>query len=84
MAKGKPPKSNGNQNLTRRLDVIIRLLLEVMFSMKDAKFNQGTASRTLNSVGLTPTEIARILGKKSRGDIAGYLYKRKEPAKRRR
>ena len=77
MAKGKPPKTNGNQHLTRRLDAIIRLLLEIMYSMKDAKFNQGTAARSLNSVGLTPTEIATILGKKSPASIAKYLYGKK-------
>ncbi len=77
MVKGKPPKTNGNQPLTRRLDAIIRLLLEIMYSMKDAKINQGTATRSLNSVGLTPTEIATILGKESPAGIAKYLYGKK-------
>ena len=59
-----------------RLDAIIRLLIE---SNKDKEdFSIGETIRTLNSVGLTPTEIARIFGKKSYTDIAPHLYSKKK------
>jgi predicted transcriptional regulator len=45
------------------------------------KFNDTIAARILRSAGLTPTEIAKILGKKSAQDISVYLY-RKNPSKR--
>jgi hypothetical protein len=48
-----------------------------MYAMKITEFNQTIAVQTLNSVGLTPTEIAAILGKKSPTDVAPYLYKKK-------
>jgi len=42
------------------------------------KFNEAVAARILKSVDLTPTEIARILGKKSATDVAPYLYPKKK------
>jgi hypothetical protein len=77
MARGRARKTDGNEYLVRRLDAIIRLLLETMYAMKITEFNQTIAVQTLNSVGLTPTEIAAILGKKSPTDVAPYLYKKK-------
>ena len=82
MVKAKSRSTNENQQLTRRLDAIIRLLLEIMHATKAAEFNQATAARTLNSVGLSPTEIARILGKKSRLDVSQYLYGKKHAKSR--
>jgi hypothetical protein len=77
MARERARKTDGNEYLVRRLDAIIRLLLETMYAMKITEFNQTIAVQTLNSVGLTPTEIAAILGKKSPTDVAPYLYKKK-------
>ena len=42
------------------------------------KFNEPAAARILYSVGLTPTEIAKILGKKSAQDVSPYLYPKKK------
>jgi len=42
------------------------------------KFTETVAVRILRSVELTPTEIAKILGKKSATDIAPYLYPKKK------
>lgn len=63
----------------KRLDAIIRLLIELnKIRPKDAEeFNEASAARLLKSVDLTPTEIAKILGKKSRTDVTSYLYTKK-------
>jgi hypothetical protein len=58
--------------IIKRLDGIIRLILESQYPKK--KFSEAFGARVLHSAGLTPTEIARILGKKSATDIAPYLY----------
>jgi hypothetical protein len=43
--------------------------------------NDGVASRLLKSSGLSPTEIAIILGKGSATDVAQYLYPKKKNKK---
>lgn len=58
-----------------RLDALIRLLIETKKGKEG--FTEATAARVLRSAGLTPTEIARILGKKSATDVAPYLYLKK-------
>jgi hypothetical protein len=68
--------------VSRRLDALIRLFIEMNKEKKQGeKFNDTIAARILNSTGLTPTEIAKILGKKSAQEVSGYLY-RKRPSKR--
>jgi hypothetical protein len=42
------------------------------------KFNEAEAARLLKSAGLTPTEIARVLGKNSATDVSPYLYPKKQ------
>jgi len=76
-------KKRGKQDITsdpvtKRLDAIIRLLAEMNKPEERRKLNDSTVVRILKSVGLTPTEIARILGKRSRTSVAGYLYYRKK------
>lgn len=65
--------------LARRLDAVIRLLIEMNKTKpKNAEeFTEGDAARLLKSVDLTPTEIAKILGKKSRTDVTYCLYGKK-------
>jgi len=58
----------------RRLDALIRLFIEMNKPKAKEEFNEGTAARLLKSVDFSPTEIAKILGKKSRTDVAHYLY----------
>ena len=60
--------------ITKRLDALIRLIVEMNKPKSKEKFNEGVAARLLRSVDLSPTEIARILGKKSRTEISKYLY----------
>ncbi|MEM2293475.1 MAG: hypothetical protein QW228_08830 [Candidatus Aenigmatarchaeota archaeon] len=62
------------QPIVKRLDALIRLLIEMNKPEGKEKFSEATAARILKSVGLKPTEIARILGKKSVTAIAPYLY----------
>jgi hypothetical protein len=64
--------------IIKRLDALIRLLIEMNKPKGKEKFNEATAARMLRSIGLKPKEIARILGKKSVTDIAPYLYSRKK------
>jgi hypothetical protein len=70
-------KENASRDpLVLRLDAILALLVE-MGRGKEG-FTEATTARTLKSVGLTPTEIARILGKKSATDVSQYLYQKKD------
>lgn len=63
----------------KRLDALIRLFMERNKERKEKeKFSEATAARILKSVGLTPTHIARILGKKSAQDVSSYLYPKKK------
>lgn len=78
MAKRKNSIGDNRDATTKRLDCIIRLFIEVLKSSDKQNFNDGTLSRTLNSAGLTPSEIALILGKHSYTDIAPYLYSKKK------
>lgn len=56
--------------VVRRLDALIRLIMETYYPKKKMTFG----APILKSAGLTPTEIAKILGKKSATDVAPYLY----------
>jgi hypothetical protein len=65
--------------IEKRLDALIRLFIEMNKPKVKEDFNEGTAARLLQSVDFSPTEIAKILGKKSRTDVAQYLYDKKAP-----
>lgn len=75
MAKEKNNNSF-EQSFLMRLDALIRLQIEI--NKEKDNFNEAVAARLLKSVGLTPTEIAKILGKKSAIDVAPYLYQKKK------
>lgn len=68
-------ETNQNQidSLCSRLDALIRITLETNKN-KDKPLTDGESVRILKSCGLAPTDIAKILGKKSATDIAPYLY----------
>lgn len=71
----KAKKTDLNRDaITIRLDALLRLILE--FSKNKEGLTDGAAAQILKSVGLTPTEIAKIFGKKSATDVAPYLYKK--------
>ena len=58
-----------------RLEAILMLLIELNRGKEG--FTEASTARALKHVGLTPTEIARILGKKSATDVAPFLYPKK-------
>lgn len=74
----KEENTEAEDRITKRLDVLIRLFIEMNKSEEKRELTYATAARILKSVGLTPTEIAKILGKKSATDIAPYLYGKKK------
>jgi hypothetical protein len=63
-------------SIAKRLDALIRLFIETNKTKNKQKLNEATVARILRSVGFTPTEIAKILGKRSATDVAQYLYGR--------
>lgn len=70
-----PKPAGENKDILTRLDAIIRLYIEA--NKGENGLSDASAARILKSVGLTPTEIAKILGKKSATDVAPYLYGKK-------
>jgi hypothetical protein len=78
MANIKNKKEDLRDPATKRLDAILRLAIEALKSLDSKTFNDGTVSRMLNSSGLTPSEIAKILGKKSHTALSQYLYVKKK------
>lgn len=60
------------EQLMQKLDVLTKLLAASIAQGKSVK-DQVTI---LYSTGLTPTEIANILGKK-RTDLSSYIYSKK-------
>lgn len=81
MAKNKNSHQDTRSTTDKRLDALIRLFVELNKSDPNKKFTEAYAARTLKSVDLTPTEIAKILGKKSATDVAPYLYSKKKNMK---
>ena len=67
-----------NEAIIKRLDALIRLHIETNKLGKELKLTDAEAARILKSVDLTPTEIAKILGKKSATDVSQYLYQKKK------
>jgi hypothetical protein len=64
--------------VAKRLDALIRLFIELNKPKGKEKFTEGDAARLLRSLDFSPTEIAKILGKKSATDVSKYLYVKKE------
>jgi hypothetical protein len=68
--------------IRKRLDAIISLFCLWSNNMpKEDKnyLDQASIIKNLNQVGLSPTEIAHLLGKKSASAVAPYLYSKREP-----
>jgi len=61
MARRSSTRNSEDQQLVRRLDAIICLLFEYMQATKVPGVGIAKAARLLNSVGMTPTEVARVL-----------------------
>lgn len=67
---------DSRNSVEKRLDALIRLFIELNKSDPNKNFTETNVAQILRSVGLTPTEIAKILGKKSATDVSTYLYKK--------
>lgn len=84
MAKQKQKNKNNEENeniatldsLQRRLDILIRILLRKEFQDDGGKPSQKDIVQYLKKSGWSPTEIAKLLGLKSRTSISTYLYKK--------
>jgi DNA-binding MarR family transcriptional regulator len=69
-------------DVKKRLDVLIRLLLEQQ--IQDKKSTRNDQIDLMNSVGLEPKDIAKIIGY-SPGDVSSQINKikkKKQPKKR--
>ena len=78
MSREKSQEKTTTDPVSKRLDALIRLFIEMNKPKGKEKFSEATAARILKSVGLTPTEIAKVLGKRSASDVAPYLYPKKK------
>jgi flagellar basal body P-ring protein FlgI len=76
---GEKPLTSGN--IERYLKILVQIEIQKMFSKENGGLKIAEASRFLNSLGCTPTEIAAILGKETPQQISPYLYGQK-PRKR--
>ena len=63
--------------VSKRLDALIRLVAETLHDKNNIKIPKADVVRMLNSAGLTPTEIAKIYGKKQGSSVSNALYKKK-------
>lgn len=69
-------KISATDEVSLKLDILIRLFIEFLLTSENKNFNTGNIARILKSLGITPTEIARLLGKKSVTDVAPFLYRK--------
>jgi ADP-dependent phosphofructokinase/glucokinase len=75
-------KIEENDKIVKRLDGILYLLVEIAATLnqkyKKKSHFKSHIVKVLNSIGLTPTEIAHILGYKSRTSVASHLYSKRK------
>lgn len=62
------------RQIRARLDAIVLLLSALKYSEGTADFDRGRVAKLLHRAGYTPTEIARLFGKKKATDVSKYLY----------
>ncbi|MDD4909900.1 MAG: hypothetical protein PHR44_04385 [Candidatus Omnitrophica bacterium] len=70
-------KIGAEDEVSVKLGILIRLFIEFLITSENKNFNTGNVARILKSLDITPTEIARMLGKKSVTDVAPFLYRKK-------
>jgi len=68
-----------NASLAKRLDAIIRLLMEQQVA--DGKLQKQDQVLMLDAVGLSSGEIGQIIGKKSK-DVSSWLKRLKSQSRR--
>lgn len=67
-----------DENTIKRLDVLIRLLLEQQ--LQEGKMKRNDQLELMTSAGLSPGEIGKIIGYSS-GDVSSQLSKIKKKKK---
>jgi len=65
-----------SKQLITRIDALIGILIEG--NRINEKFSENSYAKILHSVGYTPTEIAKVFGKKKATDVAPLLYGKKK------
>jgi hypothetical protein len=71
----KQPNAEFTSNdLKVRLDGIVMLLMGLRFSDEKGNLRLVHAAKLLHKVGYTPTEIAKLFGKKKATEVSTYLY----------
>jgi len=66
-----------SKHIIKRLDAVLRLIIEFLMHSDGKKFSIGNVAKILRSIDLSPSEIAKIYGKSSVTDMAPHLYKKK-------
>jgi hypothetical protein len=59
-----------------RLDAIVLLLLSSNKADDKGRIKISQAAPLLHTAGYSPTEIAKLFGKKKAQDVAQYIYKK--------
>ncbi len=77
MASEQQKEEASEDPVAKRLDALLRLIIETSKPKARENFTVGDAARLLYSAGLAPTEVAKILGKKKASDVSKYLYAKK-------
>jgi hypothetical protein len=72
--------SDAIKMIQTRLDAIVLLLLSLNKSDDKKEFKLSEAAPLLHTAGYSPTEIAKLFGKKKPQEIAPYLYKKAKKA----
>jgi hypothetical protein len=80
-ANKEPKEEEPKDPVVKRLDALLRFYIET--NKGKERFTEAGAARMLQSLGFTPTEIAAVLGKKSRTEVSKYLYSKGKGTKTR-
>ena len=69
---------NSNNEVTKRLDVLIKLEIQKIKKEFGSSFNLSEPAKLLQNSGFSPSEIAKILDKKGATAVAYLLYNNKK------
>ena len=67
-------ENNTLDEIRKRLDAILMLLMRKEFRNDEGKPNIGDAARFLHGIGFQPTEIAPLIGKEKATQVSPHLY----------
>lgn len=78
MKKNKQKESDSSNDHGKYLRLLVQIEIRKMFAKEDGILKIAEASRFLNSLGCTPTEIANLLGKKKATEVSQFIYPKKK------